>query len=82
MTTTERLIKLIQKEQCFGIDNTSKQFILDAMYAPDWVLAGRVHDWRNHVTNELQEIWNSLSLETRLAVTFRAMRSAEQELWD
>lgn len=33
---------------------------------PDWGTAGKVHDWRNHVDEDVQEIWDTFTLEQRV----------------
>lgn len=43
---------------------------------------GRVHDWRNHVPDEIVEVWGELPPIARAAVYFIAARSAGAENWD
>jgi hypothetical protein len=49
---------------------------------PEWELAGRVHDWRNYVEPELQEIWHTFTDDQKriIAENFDAIASTEE--WD
>jgi hypothetical protein len=42
----------------------------------------RVHDWRSHVGDELQEIWPELTQRERLLIALTAQRGADAEEWD
>lgn len=55
---------------------------LDNLDSPEFSNADRVHDWRNHVPNELQDLWSELSMETRLAIAFMAEELANSEEWE
>jgi hypothetical protein len=43
---------------------------------------GRVHDWRNYLTETVADEWASLSLESRLIAFISAAASAHAEEWD
>ncbi len=49
---------------------------------PRFEEAGRVHDWRNHVPEGLEQIWPRLNRETRAAVFVMASALADREEWD
>lgn len=42
----------------------------------------RVHDWRNHITSKLQDIWKELTIETKLALIIQAQTEADKEEGD
>ena len=42
----------------------------------------RVHDWRNHVPESVEQRWHTLSNTERLLVVEVAEYSAEREEWD
>ena len=35
---------------------------------PDWNYGGRVHNWRNHVPDEVQTIWSTFSDNQKFAL--------------
>ena len=41
----------------------------------------RVHDWRNYVPDEIREVWEYLSIESRLVIAIIANHISEQEEW-
>ena len=49
---------------------------------PEWVKKDRVHNWRNYVPEELQEIWDTFCDYQKqvLANTFQEI--ANREEWD
>lgn len=49
---------------------------------PEFEKAGRVHDWRNYVPSEIQEIWNELSTEAKMVASIIADDVAGREEWD
>ena len=55
---------------------------LEAITNPEWERVGRVHDWRNYISEILQDNWDSLSEETRLVAYSMAGEQASSEEWD
>jgi len=49
---------------------------------PEFENAGRVHDWRNHVPEEVKEQWDQLSVDARKVAYLTAYHEAEEEEWD
>lgn len=49
---------------------------------PEWEMANRVHDWRNHVPESLIGLWSEFSEQTRLALYIVAEHLSEDEEWD
>lgn len=49
---------------------------------PDWSGAGRVHDWRNYISDELQAIWQTFSEEQKRLIAESAEVHANNEDWD
>ena len=43
--------------------------------------AGRVHDWRVYLSG-LEDLWPTLSIETKMAVAIVAQAAANCENWD
>lgn len=64
-----------------GMDLSSEE-IVSMLHAPDWEHAGKTHDWRNSVPNELEEIWGNLSMEARLIAYIYSEDIAASEVWD
>lgn len=49
---------------------------------PQFEKAGKIHDWRNYVPQEIENIWENLSLKERILVAFMAEKQATNEEWD
>lgn len=49
---------------------------------PDWDKAGRVHDWRNYISERVRELWPSFSDEQKIAIAEMADEHAGRENWD
>lgn len=49
---------------------------------PQWQEAGRVHDWRNHIAEEVRDIWDDFTPEQRLVLANAAYELASNEEWD
>lgn len=48
----------------------------------DWGAAGKVHDWRNHVSDHFRAMWSVLPPPLRVAIAFDAERDSNDEHWD
>lgn len=40
----------------------------DRYQNPDWTTVGRVHDWRNYISDEVKTMWSSFTPEQRAAL--------------
>lgn len=49
---------------------------------PEWEKAGRVHDWRNYISDKLQNMWDTFTDEQKKAIAENAEQSATDEEWD
>lgn len=49
---------------------------------PDWTINNKVHEWRNHVPEELKEAWPFMSQTERMLVYLLAAKAASEEDWD
>ena len=49
---------------------------------PEWEKAGKVHDWRNHVSEELQAMWPTFTDAQKAAIARQAEDMAGREEWD
>jgi len=49
---------------------------------PKWDEAGRVHDWRNHVPDEVKEIWVTFTDAQKRALFAWAEELAGREEWE
>lgn len=58
-------------------DNTPNDYA-----APDWATAGRVHDWKRHVSQEVRAMWGDFTDRQRAALARQAEDAAEREEWD
>jgi hypothetical protein len=50
--------------------------------APDWSNTGRVHDWKNYITDEVREMWNTFTDAQKQAIARQADKTASSEYWD
>lgn len=48
----------------------------------EFAKAGKVHDWRNHVPDELVECWLELTDEARGVAVVFARAAADREEWE
>jgi hypothetical protein len=49
---------------------------------PEWNKAGRVHDWRNYINKELQNMWPEFTNDQQRALFVNANELASKEEWD
>jgi len=49
---------------------------------PKWDEAGKTHDWRNHVGDNVKALWSTLTTAQRLAIALDAESDADCENWD
>lgn len=59
-----------------------QDFITRAAFNPEWDKATKVHDWRNHVPENVQAMWGTFMIEQRMALVEWAESLASQEHWD
>lgn len=53
----------------------------DLLY-PKWGEAGKCHDWRNHVPEEVKAIWSTFTPAQLLALYAWADGLADSEVWE
>lgn len=72
------LDKIEENNTNFIIDkNVPKDFI-----NPDWKNLGRVHEWKNYISSEVQNIWHSFNVEQKATLALQAQEQASNEDWD
>lgn len=49
---------------------------------PDWDRVDKVHDWRNHVSDEVQDLWLTFTEPQRAALARQAQELAAREEWE
>lgn len=49
---------------------------------PEFDEKTNVHDWRNHIPEEIENIWGTLTERERILLCFVAEESASNEHWD
>jgi hypothetical protein len=49
---------------------------------PKWDKAGRVHDWRNYVSENVRALWHTFTEEQKYALVEQADNQASYEDWD
>lgn len=49
---------------------------------PDFDKARKCHDWRNHIPDNVRELWSEMSVEARVVAYLMAERQAAAEEWD
>jgi len=58
------------------------EYIATQALNPEWEKAGRVHDWRNHVSTEIRMIWDEFSDNHKVALALDADERAGREEWE
>jgi hypothetical protein len=59
-----------------------QDFITRAAFNPEWEKATKVHDWRNHVPENIQAMWGTFTIEQRMALVEWGESLASQEEWE
>lgn len=54
----------------------------DPWMSPEWSKAGKVHDWRNHVSDSIQMLWSTFTPAQRKALYDQAEADAYAEEWE
>lgn len=49
---------------------------------PDWESTEKCHDWKNHISDRVRELWRSFTCEQMVALANQANDLADQEEWD
>jgi hypothetical protein len=49
---------------------------------PMWSEQGRVHNWRNYISDKLKAMWDTFTDEQKAAIAESADESAMREEWD
>lgn len=49
---------------------------------PDWKSAGRVHDWRNYISDEVRAMWSTFTDAQKAALARMAEVTADNEEWE
>jgi hypothetical protein len=49
---------------------------------PDWANAGRVHEWKNYFSEEVQTMWGNFTDAQKQALARQAESNASNEEWD
>lgn len=50
--------------------------------SPVWGEAGKAHDWRNHVSEEVQQMWHTFTDAQKQALARAAEELADREEWE
>jgi hypothetical protein len=49
---------------------------------PDWESCGKVHDWRNYITERVRRLWSTFTDEQKYALAEMAEERASAEEWE
>jgi hypothetical protein len=49
---------------------------------PKWEKAGKIHDWRNHISDNVRMLWPTFTDEQKFALTEQADSKASDEKWE
>lgn len=49
---------------------------------PAWMRASVVHDWRNHINQDIRDMWDTFTPDQQLALSKQAQTLADNENWD
>jgi hypothetical protein len=53
-----------------------------SVLTPNWKNKQKVHDWRNYISQELQEMWDTFTYKQKEAIARNADEQASNEHWD
>ena len=56
--------------------------IPDDFLNPNFKKTEKIHDWKNHVDDEVGEIWESFTISQKVVLSKVARKKAMQEDWD
>lgn len=63
--------------------SNSSWIIAESLLVPQpWDKGGRVHNWRNHVGDNVREIWETFTDEQKTAIAQDANTEASAEEWE
>lgn len=46
---------------------------------PEWKNPGRVHEWKNHVGDEIRKLWNTFTNDQKAAIAYEMQLNADAE---
>lgn len=69
------------EEQLLAIGVIPPDVALKAHH-PAFDEAEKVHDWRNHISNEIKKLWYSFTFPQKCAIIMQAQAGAELEEWE
>jgi hypothetical protein len=49
---------------------------------PDWTDFDKVHNWKNYISEELVDMWDSFTDNQKIAIGENAQGLADNEEWD
>jgi hypothetical protein len=70
------------KDQTMNTESTFSVGFGGDVILPDWENTGRVHDWRNYISEELRHIWWTFTVDQKMAIARNADDMADRERWD
>lgn len=62
-----------------------EEMVLVRLENPRWEQAGYLepcHNWRHHVPEDVQDMWDELPIEARMVALLMAEEQASQEEWE
>lgn len=62
--------------------HTFDELTPDDFETPDWDRAGKVHDWRNYVSDEIRAMWPDIPVSLKAAIARQSDAMANLEEWD
>lgn len=67
--------------QIFNLFYNLDHYAMHKFNECDFEKASKVHDWKNHVPEELIPVWNDLTERERKIIFIMAESSATAEIW-
>lgn len=49
---------------------------------PKWEETGRVHDWRNYISDDIADEWDTFTERQKFLLATQARETARNEEWD
>ncbi len=58
------------------------EIVLCELENPNWNSGGRVHNWKNYVSDDIRKIWKQFSFREKRIIASYAEKLAQNEEWD
>lgn len=65
-----------------GGGRKGKEWYDEQVRNPDWKQKGRVHNWRNYISDSIKKSWDTIPIEAKYVFVIMAEEKSSDEDWD